>query len=200
MQKAKTNLWLGWSVSHCDTTRDQFVDKLLKFIDIDIYGQCSAMFGQENECEPRTKECSNLLKRYKFYLSFENGFCVDYITEKYWSTPLDHDMVPVVLGGAHYDSMVAVPGSYINLFDFQSIKALADYLIFLDKNDVHYNKFFKWKKNYKIGNPECWTCNICAAANDPNLPSKVYDLSSFWGVNTTCNRYSDRIAQMLDEQ
>lgn len=190
---------VAWMVSHCNTTRDEFVKKLQKYIDVDIYGKCSKHFGQERTCEPRSKECSHLLKQHKFYLSFENGFCEDYITEKYWSTPFEHGMIPVVLGGANYDHMVAVPGSYINVLDFTSIKKLADYLIFLDKNDSEYNKYFHWKKKYRKGNPECWTCNVCAAANNPSLPTKVYDLSSFWGVNTTCNKYSDKITQLLKD-
>lgn len=196
--QGKTKL-VAWMVSHCGTKRDEFVRKLQKYINIDVYGKCSKEFGQERTCKPRSTECSDLLKQYKFYLSFENGFCEDYITEKYWSTPFENDMIPVVLGGANYDPMVAVPGSYINVLDFKSIKNLADYLEFLDKNDTEYNRYFEWKKNYKIGNPECWTCNICAAASNPTLPTKVYDLSTFWGVNTTCNKYSDKITNMLKE-
>jgi alpha-1,3-fucosyltransferase len=52
-------------------------------------------------------------KNYKFYLSFENSVCRDYISEKFWKA-LNNNIVPVVLGGADY-SRVAPPKSYINV-------------------------------------------------------------------------------------
>lgn len=63
------------------------------------------------------------MKRYKFYLLFENGNCVDYVTDKYWGPPLDLGIVPVVLGGAHYKK-IAIPGSYINVLDLGRIPAV----------------------------------------------------------------------------
>ena len=67
------------------------------------------------------------LRRYKFYLAFENGNCIDYICEKYWINSLQNDIVPVVFGGGNYsNSKLAVPRSYINVMDFKSAK---DYLV-----------------------------------------------------------------------
>ncbi len=38
------------------------------------------------------------------------------------------------------------PQSYINVDDFRSIEELADYLIYLDRNDTAYAAFFAWRQ------------------------------------------------------
>jgi alpha-1,3-fucosyltransferase len=43
-------------------------------------------------------------KGYKFYLSFENSLCSDYVTEKFWKI-LNFNIVPIVLGGANYEKV-----------------------------------------------------------------------------------------------
>jgi hypothetical protein len=58
-------------------------------------------------------------REYKFYLSFENSVCEDYVTEKFWKV-LDYSIIPVVLGGANY-SKFAPTKSYINARDFGTI-------------------------------------------------------------------------------
>jgi alpha-1,3-fucosyltransferase len=54
---------------------------------------------------------------YKFYLSFENTVCPDYVTEKLFKI-LAHDVVPVVYGGADYTQQ-APPISYIDARKFK---------------------------------------------------------------------------------
>lgn len=85
------------------------------------------------------------------------------------------------MGGADYKAL-AIPGSYINAMDFSSLKKLAEYLMFLDQNDDEYNKYFEWKKRYKVGgclrarlnlaNHYPWMCEVCAAANNHSLEKK----------------------------
>ncbi len=50
---------------------------------------------------------------YKFYLSFENSYCRDYITEKFWKV-LKYQVVPIVMGAGDY-SLYAPKKSYINV-------------------------------------------------------------------------------------
>lgn len=86
-----------WFVSHCETfsRREAFVNELTKYINIDIYGSCGGYFSQKgahtrkDPCKHlvnnNREECMhNIFNSYKFYLSFENSLCNDYITEKFW--------------------------------------------------------------------------------------------------------------------
>lgn len=74
---------VAWFVSNCGARngRRQYVEELAKHIQVDIYGACGPL-----RC-PRHKanDCFSMLtKDYKFYLSFENSNCRDYITEKFF--------------------------------------------------------------------------------------------------------------------
>lgn len=72
-------------VSNCNSHngRLDYARELAKHITVDIYGRCG-----DHSC-PRSdaKSCYRMLKKnYKFYLSFENSNCKDYITEKlFWN-------------------------------------------------------------------------------------------------------------------
>ena len=80
--QGKTEL-VAWMVSNCGPQlRLNFVRELKKFIKVDVFGKCSSVFGESNSCpKGNTSEC---VRKYKFYLAFENWLCEDYITEKYW--------------------------------------------------------------------------------------------------------------------
>ncbi len=56
-------------------------------------------------------------------------------------------MVPIVLGAYKEDYLNTLPPqSYINVDDFRSIRELAAYLEYLDKDDVAYSTFFAWRQ------------------------------------------------------
>ena len=197
-----------WTVSNCGGLRDWFVRELKNHIRVDIFGSCADSVYQphlqDEECEKDSPECENLLKRYKFQLAFENGNCVDYVTEKYWGGPLELGIVPVVLGGANYSEM-AIPGSYINVFDFDSIKTLADYLHYLDKNDTAYMEYFVWRKLYKVdgyltgatfNKHYPWTCDICAKAQNPKRKS-YKRISDFRDPSTHCGLHEDKLYELM---
>ena len=188
---------VAWMVSNCKAKlRLRFVLELKKFIKVDVFGECSErIFGEKRSC-PKTTYC---LKRYKFYLSFENALCEDYITEKYWDNLGDANVIPVVMGGADYTKL-AIPGSYINVLDFKSVKHLAQYLQYLDKNDTAYNEYFKWRKKYKvtagIGRA---LCNICQwFVSSVSHGTKVYnDLTEYWVKRGKCTTKNHLIAEMI---
>lgn len=192
---------VAWIVSHCGTPRDRFVKKLMEYIPVDVYGACAPKFSQPEKCR-RGDSCLKKLRRYKFYLAFENEYCVDYITEKYWSNSLLNNIVPVVLGGGNYtDRNLAVPGSFVNALDFVSVKQLADYLVMLDRNDTAYNEYFAWRKLYYVASPiPGWPCKICSMLNDVTLPAKSYNRESFarfWSRKSNCEFVNEAVERII---
>ena len=85
------------------------------YIDIDIYGgnSCSKL-----KCSGNCMDMVNTT--YKFYLSFENALCKDYITEKFWKV-LPYNVIPIVLNGVDM-STLAPYHSYIDIKDFPSFE------------------------------------------------------------------------------
>ena len=77
---------VAWIVSNCvPQLRISFVHELKKYIKVDVFGGCSSKFGESRSCSKKKNEARDCIKKHKFYLSFENWLCEDYITEKYWS-------------------------------------------------------------------------------------------------------------------
>ena len=85
-----------WIASNCVTpsNRKGYVDAMRKLttLKIDTYGKCG---DQKLSRDPKT--VSNLIKTYKFYLSFENSICRGYVTEKFFKI-LKEPVIPVVRG------------------------------------------------------------------------------------------------------
>ena len=72
--------------------------------------------------------------------------------------------------------------SYINVKDFESAKSLADYLIYLDKNDTEYLKYFTWTKEYHPYQNKAH-CDLCRKLNDPTEDYKSYENLEDWWIN-----------------
>ena len=168
-----------WAVSNCITQsrRERYVEELKRHIKIDIIGKC----GDDSVCKDRNN-CLDVYQKYKFYLSFENSLCTDYITEKLWSR-MEQGIVPIVLGGADYKTYLPAH-SYIDIRDFASPKALAEYLHKLDNNDDLYNEYFVWRRHYTChsGLPgNGLLCDICRFMNDNlNKVNIIPDVNIFW--------------------
>lgn len=180
---------VAWFVSNCAARnqRLQFARKLAAYIDVDIYGTCGSL-----KC-PRAQagHCFELLDRdYKFYLAFENSNCKDYITEKFFVNGLGRDVVPIVMGARPLDYVRASPArSFIHVEDFPSVKALAEYLHLLDRNETLYNEYLRWKGSGEFINTYFW-CRLCAMLHAPPLPKVYPDIGAWWAGPGTCR--SDR--------
>ncbi|XP_041362354.1 alpha-(1,3)-fucosyltransferase C-like isoform X2 [Gigantopelta aegis] len=139
---------VAWFVGNCKTSsrREDYVRKLQSYgINIDIYGRCGKF-----KC-PRKDERA-CLKDYRFYLAFENSFCSDYVTEKFFKT-FEHDIIPVVRGGANYTHLFPRE-CVINTADFRHIRDLGSYLLRLEKNLTEYASYLQSKGRYRIGYPQ----------------------------------------------
>lgn len=176
---------VAWFVSKCNATswREKYVYEMQKYADIHIYG-CGPYKCPKSKRNFCYKELLN--NDYKFYLSFENSFCKDYITHKLWRA-MAINIVPVVLGHANYSQLLP-PHSHIDVRDFASPRLLVDYLKLLSANDTLYNEYFRWKTRYRCGstNPNI-ACELCRQLLDARgRQQRVDDVVSFWGSKKNC--------------
>ena len=181
-------------ISNCNThgLREDYIKELKRYIPVDNYGKCDFNdestvddnwdpkigldYCKKSEFISSSPECYDVIEtRYKFYLSFENSVCVDYVTEKFFHV-MARNIVPVVYGGANY-SRIAPPHSFIDARQFKP-KQLAEYLLRLDQNEILYNEYFWWKKHYVVEAGEAQMarygfCDLCRKLHHDN-ESKVY--------------------------
>ncbi|KAK8752433.1 hypothetical protein OTU49_005609 [Cherax quadricarinatus] len=187
--KPKTVAILG---SNCGSQnkRWDYVRELKKYIEIDEYGGCGTL-----KCPGHFMKDCLPLRDYKFYLSFENGDCREYLTEKVWWNALGKGAVPVVMGAIIDDYMKFLPPkSFIHINDFASPQHLAKYLMYLASNPVAYNRYHAWRSRYRVLNEHGYFasevfhyCRICEALNYNDPAPKVYNnMEVFWNKKTQC--------------
>jgi alpha-1,3-fucosyltransferase len=76
-----------WMASHCGTfsRREDYVIQLAKHIPVDVFGNCGFESSKNSTCPRNGQWISDpdcyvqMASQYKFYLSFENSICTDYI-------------------------------------------------------------------------------------------------------------------------
>ena len=182
---------VAWIVSNCRTEikREDYVERLSSYIDVDIYGGCGKLKCPYKNSRPGLNCLKMIESKYKFYIAFENSICVDYITEKLYAV-LEYFIVPIVMGGGDYQS-AAPPHSYINVKDYQNPKDLAKYLHYLKENRTAYNQYFEWKKHFTIGffgMEEFGICAECAAIRNHLMlkKSSVVNLEDFYDRKKQC--------------
>lgn len=185
-----------WMASHCETPslRETYVRQLSKFIPVDIYGGCGNFSCIRNDSHWLSDpKCYDMMEaKYKFYLSFENSICDDYVTEKFFEI-MNHDIIPVVYGGANY-SRIAPPHSYIDALQFTP-ETLAQYLKVLDANDQLYNEYFWWKGHYAVESgveqmARHGFCDLCKKLHQDEGVVKFYpQLVSEWDPKKRCKYF-----------
>lgn len=144
----------------------------------------AAIVPEENE------ECFEMLKKdYKFYLSFENSNCKEYITEKFFVNGLTNDVIPIVMGASLEEyASVAPHHSYIHVEDFDNPKHLAEYLHLVDSDDNLYNSYFKWKGTGEfVDHWNGFWCQMCEMLHNDSVMSlgQSFDLDDWW-YNNQC--------------
>jgi len=183
-------LTIAQYVSNCITAvgRENLVDMIDYITPVDIYGNCGDLYCPQWE-EAR---CLNLLgDTYKFYLSFENAMCRDYITEKFFRV-LNQNTIPIVFTGANM-STVAPPHSFINVADFQTIQDLVGYLKRVASDDALFASYFWWRTFYTVkddaGLQAQYWCGLCDLLwkRGGDDKSSVKDLYNFWVNQANCS-------------
>ena len=183
---------VAWMASHCPTAsqREVYVDELQQHTDVDVYGMCGNFSCQRDSRNWLSHpSCYDMIeRRYKFYLSFENAICDDYVTEKFYNI-LTRNVVPIVFGGAEYQ-LIAPPHSYIDAMKYTPAE-LARYLRLLDADDELYNEYFWWKPYYSVESgvqqlSRHAFCDLCA-----KLHSGADDVSLIddWSVDHQCRSH-----------
>ncbi|XP_078489918.1 4-galactosyl-N-acetylglucosaminide 3-alpha-L-fucosyltransferase FUT6-like [Ciona intestinalis] len=165
---------------------------------LDVYGLCGdgKTFTQDRSGYNNMNE---LIKSYKFYLAFENSYhCRDYITEKFWENSLLNAVVPVVWGPTREDVMtVAPPHSFIHVEDFENISDLADYLLYLDRNDTAYREYFNWWLEPTEGIEEpVALCKLCSMyESKKRQPGSINNLKHLFyeRENEECLMYGNNV-------
>ena len=165
-QKTK---FAAWIVSNCWTfsKRDIFVQRLQEHgVPVDVYGYCG---------KRRISDVTDMInKDYKFILSFENSFCTDYISEKFFKY-YSLDTLLVVRGGADYNKLLPKE-SYINTADFDTFKELADYLKKVNSSEELYIEHMKKKDRYSATTDNGMSyCSLCAKLNNLQDNRNVYE-------------------------
>ncbi|ESN95993.1 hypothetical protein HELRODRAFT_86301 [Helobdella robusta] len=197
--KGKTKK-VAWFVSNCVAANGRFkyAEQLAQHINVDIYGSC----GQLSCTRHREQECFQMLQKdYKFYLSFENSNCKDYITEKFFLNALGNNVLPIVMGARPSDyKRLAPPESFIHVDDFESPEHLAEYLHKLDKDDDLYNSYFRWKGTGEFIDTKFW-CRLCSMLHEQASTNtrSWYKLDDWWRGTGVCISPQDSGLWLVNE-
>ena len=176
-------------VSNCwSPGRMEWIKKMQQYIDVKVYGSCGS------ECSRSERhECMAKLKKYKFYLSFENTYCRDYITEKIVSNAFENDIIPVVIGDINFtDTSVIPPRSAINALNFLSVKELTDYMKRVGNNSTLYNEYFKWHSHYRAVNfnlTRHFLCSLCRHLATNNSTKTYKSVEDWYSKKKLCRTY-----------
>ncbi|XP_060598772.1 alpha-(1,3)-fucosyltransferase C-like [Ruditapes philippinarum] len=178
----------AWIVSHChaDSLRDEYVRALIKEgIEVDIYGKCS-----KNRTRVRGRTLYERIdKYYKFYLSFENNFCLDYVSEKFFNY-ISLDTILIVRGGLNYSKHFD-KNAFIDASSFSSVKSLANYMLSVSNDVKLFTKFLQAKDKYIVNGTPGYsravsTCRLCEHMNNKDKYIRTYKDIADYLENGTC--------------
>jgi alpha-1,3-fucosyltransferase len=175
-------------ISHCGapSERDNYIRELQRSgLSVDVYGGCGNLSYPFKRLE-RDRYYQELATHYKFYLSFENSFCLDYVTEKMFLA-LRYNWIPVVRGAAEYSKFVP-ENSVIDASLFKGPAELASYLKLVASNDTLYRSYFKWKETYEAADSMDvpWVCSACEKLRKYNKRKSYDDIYGWWVAGSHC--------------
>ncbi|ORZ22638.1 hypothetical protein BCR42DRAFT_319590 [Absidia repens] len=141
MRQKSTQAPILWIAKNCHASsgREQYINELMKYINIDSYGDCL-----NTKPFPLDTSREQLMAKYKFYLAIENANCEDYVTEKLVDTLL-YSAVPIIDGPASYSGYLPNQRSAIRMDAYPDPRELANYIRFLDENDDAYLSYLQYR-------------------------------------------------------
>ncbi|KAJ1347173.1 hypothetical protein KIN20_002170 [Parelaphostrongylus tenuis] len=165
-------------VSNCNTPskREELIKQLGEFTPITVRGGCEnkLIVGDGMRSSSCKEDCDDdsLIATHRFYISFENSNCNDYITEKFFER-VSQMLVPIVAKRRIYEAAGIPHGSFIALDDFGSMKELGDHLKLLRINDTKYLKYFEWTTHFR--KPMVYKGDaLCKLCKDIHHENKFY--------------------------
>ncbi|KAK2712742.1 alpha-(1,3)-fucosyltransferase C-like isoform X2 [Artemia franciscana] len=186
-KKHTKDKWVAWMVSNCLTSsgREKYVEELRKHVPVEIYGKCGS-----NSC-PKTqrKQCYEMIEKdYKFYLSFENSLCKDYVTEKLFNL-LQYDVIPIVYGAADFERILPA-NSYINTMN-HSLEELVSILKEIGNDPIKYQQYLMWKEEYNVifrGGRRHPFCELCKKLHTDSETQVYTDFKKWWIDGSKCQK------------
>ena len=131
------------SSPHDKSGRSSYLRELVKHLSVHSYGKFMQTHILQDDRGRQSK--LDIIAGYKFTLAFENARTTDYVTEKFYD-PLVAGSVPVYLGAPNVHDFAPGEHCFINVDDFASPRALAEYLLSLHVDDAAYKAYFSWKQ------------------------------------------------------
>ena len=193
--KAKSKKVIAF-MSNCVGYRIKFIRQLKKHVEIDFFGSCNG----NAFCPRNSNNCEDKQKQYKFFLALENSFCEDYHTEKLYWQGYTKELIPITF--FDYDELknkpflVPAPKSFINIFDFPNMEALADHLNYLSNNDTAYNEYHAWRNDFTVRGMD--RCSLCEEAHKIDVKEKrglpTIKIEEVWN-QTKCIGYNKELFQ-----
>ncbi|XP_071148230.1 4-galactosyl-N-acetylglucosaminide 3-alpha-L-fucosyltransferase 9-like [Mytilus edulis] len=190
LQKSKN---VAWVVSHCTalSKRNEYIQEMKKNIEFDVFGKCGKKCGSQPFNWNDDSCLKDLSEVYKFYLSFENTLCEDYVTEKAFRFYQDgFDIIPVYRGALNIRNILP-KGTFISTLDFLSPKELALHLKHVGSDESLYTSYLKAKDHFVSSS---WSqqemlqslhCSVCAKLNTGYKRSTKLNLTH-WILEKKC--------------
>jgi hypothetical protein len=135
--------------SNSSRERVKFFKELSKYKKVDSYGKVMNNMGNKI-FDTHWDNTIDILKNYKFVISFENNFTKEYICEKVQKAMLAGS-IPIYRGAPNIGEYFNTK-SFINYDDYGSYDKMIKKIIELDKNDKKYIEMMNvpWFKDNKI--------------------------------------------------
>ena len=175
----RNDAMLSLFIKNCDSKdRLEYLKELAKYnVTYHSFSKCLHNMNVANVTGSSKSDKLEVIKHYKFYFCFENSVYKDYVTEKVYHA-LMAGTVPIYYGAPNFADFVP-KNSVVDVRKFSSPKELAEHLVMLSNNEIEYNKYHAWRKDYNKSVPmkmreivnydtKNMICRLCIRAADIN--------------------------------